>query len=114
MGTRPPSGVNESCIALTEPFEAAVVATAAEREKLQADDEALKLVARRAGGSMRDSQSLLDQLLASCAGKLTTEQVNAVLGTAGDERVTELAAAILKHDTEKWAKIIRAKNIRPD
>jgi len=71
-----------------------------EREKLQADDEALKLVARRAGGSMRDSQSLLDQLLASCAGKLTTEQVNAILGTAGDERVTELAAAILKRDAK--------------
>ncbi|MCE9565396.1 MAG: DNA polymerase III subunit gamma/tau [Planctomycetes bacterium] len=71
-----------------------------EREKLQADDDALKLIARRAGGSMRDSQSLLDQLLASCAGKLTSEQVNAVLGTAGDERVTELAAAILKHDAK--------------
>ena len=28
IGTRPPSGVNESCIALTEPFEAAVVALA--------------------------------------------------------------------------------------
>ncbi len=69
-----------------------------EREGHQADDDALRFVARRAGGSMRDSQSLLDQLLSSCLGKLTTEQVNAVLGTAGDERVTELAAAILKHD----------------
>jgi hypothetical protein len=28
IGTRPPSGVNESCIALTEPFDAAVVAVA--------------------------------------------------------------------------------------
>ena len=28
IGTRPPSGVNESCIELTEPFEAAVVAEA--------------------------------------------------------------------------------------
>ena len=35
----------------------------------QADDDALKLVARRAGGSMRDSQSLLDQLLASSTGQ---------------------------------------------
>ncbi|MBA4188269.1 MAG: DNA polymerase III subunit gamma/tau [Planctomycetaceae bacterium] len=71
-----------------------------EREKLQADDEALRLVARRAGGSMRDSQSLLDQLLSSCPGRLTSEQVNAVLGTAGDERVIELATAILKHDAK--------------
>ena len=45
-----------------------------EREGLQADDDALRLVARRAAGSMRDSQSLLDQLLASCTGRLTAEQ----------------------------------------
>jgi DNA polymerase-3 subunit gamma/tau len=69
-----------------------------EREGHEADDDALRLVARRAGGSMRDSQSLLDQLLASSPGKLTPEQVNAVLGTAGDERVTELAAAVLNRD----------------
>ena len=70
------------------------------KEGRQADDEALKLIARRAGGSMRDSQSLLDQLLASSTGKLTVEQVNAVLGTAGDERVTELASAILARDAK--------------
>ena len=44
---------------------------------------------------MRDSQSLLDQLLASAPGKLTAEHVSAVLGTAGDDRVIELASAIL-------------------
>jgi DNA polymerase-3 subunit gamma/tau len=69
-----------------------------EREGYQADDDALRLIARRAAGSMRDSQSLLDQLLASAPGKLTTEQVHAVLGTAGDERVSQLAAAILNRD----------------
>ena len=77
-----------------------------EREGLQADEDALRLVARRAGGSMRDSQSLLDQLLASSPGKLTAEQVNAVLGTAGDERVTELAAAILDRDAKKALDLI--------
>jgi DNA polymerase-3 subunit gamma/tau len=69
-----------------------------QREGHQADDDALKLVARRAGGSMRDSQSLLDQLLASSPGKLTAEHVAQVLGTAGDDRVISLAAAILAGD----------------
>ena len=32
IGTSPPSGVNESCIELTEPFEAAVVAVAQSAE----------------------------------------------------------------------------------
>ena len=68
------------------------------REGHQADDDALRLVARRAAGSMRDSQSLLDQLLASGSGKLTAEHVNAVLGTAGDDRVIDLATAILAND----------------
>src|SRR5829696_2563974 len=59
------------------------------REGLEADDDALRLVARRAAGSMRDSQSLLDQLLASSPGKLTAEHVATVLGTAGDDRVIQ-------------------------
>ncbi len=71
-----------------------------EREGHPADDDALRLVARRAAGSMRDSQSLLDQLLASAPGKLTAEQVSAVLGTAGDDRVIELTTAILAGDAK--------------
>src|SRR5437660_4179922 len=65
------------------------------KEGLQADDEALHIVARRAAGSVRDSQSLLDQLLAFADGKLTAEKVHALLGTAGDDRVAELADPIL-------------------
>src|ERR1700682_3004468 len=36
-------------------------------EGMHADDAALEQIARRAGGSMRDAQSLLDQLLAFSA-----------------------------------------------
>jgi DNA polymerase-3 subunit gamma/tau len=68
------------------------------REGLLADDDALRLIARRAAGSMRDSQSLLDQLLASAPGRLTAAQVGAVLGTAGDDRVIDLASAVLAGD----------------
>lgn len=64
-------------------------------EGREADDEALALVARRAGGSMRDGQSLLDQLLAFSGDRLTAEAVHQLLGTAGDERVTVLAAKAL-------------------
>jgi DNA polymerase-3 subunit gamma/tau len=79
-----------------------------EREGHQADDDALRLVARRAAGSMRDSQSLLDQLLASSPGKLTAEHVGAVLGTAGDDRVIELASAILAGDAKTALDLIGA------
>ena len=56
----------------------------------QAETEALEIVARRAGGSMRDSQSLLDQLLAFGGKSLTVEDVHRLLGTASDERLIEI------------------------
>jgi DNA polymerase III subunit gamma/tau len=67
-------------------------------EAREADDEALELIARRAGGSMRDAQSLLDQLLAFGGERLTTDLVHQLLGTAPDERVIALASAVLEHD----------------
>lgn len=72
-----------------------------EGEGMQADDEALALIARRAGGSMRDAQSLLDQLLSFGGERLTQEQVHSLLGTASAERVGELAAAVLDHDARR-------------
>jgi DNA polymerase-3 subunit gamma/tau len=76
------------------------------RENMQADDEALEMVARRAGGSMRDAQSLLDQLLAFGGERLTTDQVHALLGTAGDERIVALADAVLIHDVPKALELL--------
>ncbi len=67
-------------------------------EQMQADEEALEIVARRAGGSMRDAQSLLDQLLAFGGERLTAEAVHQLLGTAGDDRVLALAGAALTRD----------------
>src|SRR5262245_24655099 len=76
------------------------------QEAMAADSEALEMVARRAGGSMRDAQSLLDQLLAFGTERLTVEQVHRLLGTARDERVHELAAAILEHDAKKTVDLL--------
>jgi DNA polymerase-3 subunit gamma/tau len=67
-------------------------------EGLQADDDALELIARRAGGSMRDAQSLLDQLLAFSGERLRADDVHRLLGTAGDEHILGLADAVLAQD----------------
>lgn len=77
-------------------------------EKMQADDEALQLVARRAGGSMRDAQSLLDQLLAFDGERLTVERVHQLLGTAHEERVAALAAAALQRDPRRALELLGA------
>jgi DNA polymerase-3 subunit gamma/tau len=70
-------------------------------EGTQADDEALELIAKRAGGSMRDAQSLLDQLLAFGDERLTAEQAHKLLGTASDDQVAALATAVLAKDAPR-------------
>lgn len=66
----------------------------AEKEGIQADDEALTLIARQATGSMRDAISLLDQL-SSSEEKITLEFSQTVLGTATSQTVVALVEAIL-------------------
>ena len=55
-------------------------------------------MARRAGGSMRDAQSLLEQLLASGSPRLTVEVVHTLLGTPSDERLLALLEALADRD----------------
>ena len=47
---------------------------------------------------MRDSQSLLEQLLAFGQGRITAAEVHAMLGTAGDTRLSELAGHLVEHN----------------
>jgi DNA polymerase-3 subunit gamma/tau len=75
-------------------------------EGMQADEEALELIARRASGSMRDAQSLLDQLLAFGGERLTVDQVHHLLGTASDDRVTELAGAVVGRDPKRALELL--------
>jgi len=62
-------------------------------EGWQADDEVLLLIARQATGSIRDAQSLLDQL-ASGESKITLELAQPVLGTATSHAVLQVLDAI--------------------
>jgi DNA polymerase-3 subunit gamma/tau len=75
-------------------------------EGMEADDEAIDLVARRAGGSMRDAQSLLDQLLAYGSDRLTVQRVHQLLGTAGEERIVAIAAALLAKDAKQALSLV--------
>jgi DNA polymerase-3 subunit gamma/tau len=68
-------------------------------EGVQAEPEALEILARRAAGSMRDSQSLLEQLLSFASGRITVADVHGMLGTAGDQRL----AAMVRQMAERNA-----------
>ena len=68
------------------------------QEGATAEPAALQLLARRAAGSMRDSQSLLEQLLSFVGDRITVENVHGMLGTAGDERLRELVQPLIDRD----------------
>jgi len=67
-------------------------------EGIEAEDAALESLARRAAGSMRDSQSLLEQLLSFCGERITVADVHRMLGTAADQRLGTLAAHLVARD----------------
>ena len=68
-------------------------------EGMEAEEAALDLLARRAGGSMRDSQSLLEQLLSFTTGCIREVDVHTLLGTADFGRVFAMAEAIVNRQT---------------
>ena len=55
-----------------------------------APEDALRTLARKADGGMRDGLSLLDQVLALSGGEITQEAVRRVLGLVEEERYLEL------------------------
>ena len=59
-------------------------------EQLQADDDALTLIARHADGGMRDALSILDQCLSFGEGAVTAERVREVLGLVHEELYEEV------------------------
>ena len=69
-----------------------------ENEGTKADDAALRLIARRAAGSMRDSQSLLEQLLSFSGNQITAEVVHAMLGTADETRLASFSSRLIQRD----------------
>ncbi len=70
----------------------------AEREGLQFETEALTAIARQATGSLRDAESLLDQLIAYGDETITLAQVQAVLGVGSLRAVSDLVSHLIKGD----------------
>ncbi len=77
-----------------------------QQERIQADEDALRLIARYATGSMRDAESLLDQLAAYTDRVVTVEAVRAALGAGDEETVVALTDALAARDVGRGLAII--------
>ena len=76
------------------------LASIAAKEKVEAEPDALRMIARAAEGSVRDSLSLFDQAIAHAAGTVRADDVRQMLGLADRTRVIELFAALAGGDIE--------------
>lgn len=78
----------------------------AEQESLAVEPAAVDLLARQAAGSLRDAESLLDQLVVGPEDRITFERAQMVLGTAPDEAIQALTEAWLNADSASGLAII--------
>ncbi|HXD90682.1 MAG TPA: DNA polymerase III subunit gamma/tau, partial [Candidatus Binataceae bacterium] len=79
----------------------------AQLENAATDDGALSLLAREAGGSMRDAERMLETAIASLEGQVSEAEVAAILGVASRSRVIEMAAAVIDKDPARALTIVR-------
>ncbi len=74
------------------------MASLCRQEGFEIAEESLGLIAREAGGSMRDGLSLLDQVMTCIQGPITHEQVLDILGIIDRKFIFDLSESILKAD----------------
>ncbi len=89
----------------------------AKSEKITIDDEALKIIAKRGGGSFRDSLSLLDQISTLSDKKITKEQVVSVMGLPQDENIIDLLDNYISGDVVKITTLLKdllSSGVKPE
>ncbi|MBI4212199.1 MAG: DNA polymerase III subunit gamma/tau [Deltaproteobacteria bacterium] len=73
----------------------------AKKENITASSEALHLIAREAGGSMRDAESLFDQAIAFAAGDVNAETVQSMLGFLDRKQLMDLVRSVIVKDPKQ-------------
>lgn len=80
--------------------------TIVDKEGKKASDEALYAIARAAEGGVRDSESILDQLISYCDDEITFNDVYDVLGLVDRQVLHSLCAAIAAKDIPGQLRIV--------
>ena len=95
--------IPDTILSRSQVFEFRTIGTAAiteqlrmivEAEQVSIDEAGLALIARTAGGSMRDAESALDQVIAFAGDSAGADDVSAVLGLVGRDAVLDMAETV--------------------
>ena len=76
-------------------------------EKIDAEPEALRLVAKAADGSMRDALSLMDQVIAFGGARVSTADTRAMLGTVDHTQIVAVLEALAAKDGRAMLDVVR-------
>ena len=79
----------------------------AEKEGIKIDDDALKIIVKRGGGSFRDSLSLLDQISTLSDKEITKDLVISAMGLPEDEKIAELLTEYISGNIVKITTILK-------
>jgi len=77
------------------------------QEGIQASGLSLEKIAKTGAGSMRDAQSLLDQVIAYCGNKIENDSVEEVLGVVGQTTLEKLVESLIKKDSVRLIEIVQ-------
>jgi DNA polymerase-3 subunit gamma/tau len=76
------------------------------REKIEADEDALALLAEAGDGSIRDALSILDQAIACCDGRLTAETIRQLAGATPSTVLEEIMQAVARSSSEEVLRLV--------
>jgi DNA polymerase-3 subunit gamma/tau len=76
------------------------------QEGIEADPEALAVLAAAGEGSVRDSLSALDQAIACCGAKLNAVEVRALLGAFSLESLEKVSQALVTGDSRRMLEVV--------
>src|SRR4029077_20590562 len=76
------------------------------QEGIEADAEALAVLAQAGEGSIRDSLSALDQAIACCGAKLNAAEVRALLGTFSLDALAGVTEALAASDSSRMLALL--------
>lgn len=73
---------------------------------MEAEDEALSMIAIQADGGMRDALSILDQCAALADGTITAERVRQILGLVGHDWIYKMTKALAARNVQDVLQIL--------
>ena len=79
-----------------------------DQEGIEANGLSLEKIAKSGAGSMRDAQSLLDQVIAYCGNKIENDSVEEVLGVVGRTTLEKLVEHLIKKDSVKLIESVQS------